>query len=65
VLLSLAYQAGEIAVALRRMRAGPAFLASLAFAPVFLAWKAVIDLLALIGFRRQLWARTVRHRGGQ
>jgi hypothetical protein len=47
------------------MRAGPAFLASLAFAPVFLAWKAVIDLLALVGFRRHLWARTARHGGGR
>jgi cellulose synthase/poly-beta-1,6-N-acetylglucosamine synthase-like glycosyltransferase len=65
VLLVLAYQGGEIAVALRRMRAGPAFLASLAFAPVFLAWKAVIDLLALVGFRRHLWARTARHGGGR
>jgi hypothetical protein len=65
VLLALAYQAGEIAVALRRMRAGPAFLASLAFAPIFLAWKAVIDLLAVVGFRRNLWARTARHGGGR
>jgi cellulose synthase/poly-beta-1,6-N-acetylglucosamine synthase-like glycosyltransferase len=63
VLVALAYQGAEIAVALRRMRAGPAFLASLAFAPVFLAWKAVIDLLAVIGFRRNLWARTARHGG--
>ena len=65
VLLVLAYQAGEIAVALRRMRAGPGFLASLAFAPIFLAWKAVIDLLAVIGFRRHLWARTLRNGGGR
>jgi cellulose synthase/poly-beta-1,6-N-acetylglucosamine synthase-like glycosyltransferase len=65
VLLALAYQGGEIAVALRRMRAGPAFLASLAFAPVFLVWKAVIDLLAVVGFRRNLWARTARHGGGR
>lgn len=65
VLLALAAQGAEITVALRRMRAGPAFLVSLAFAPVFLAWKAAIDLLAAVGFRRHVWARTARHGGGR
>jgi len=27
---------------------------------VFLVWKALIDTLALVGYRRQVWARTER-----
>jgi hypothetical protein len=50
----------EIGVALRLMRAGRVFVASLAFAPVFLVWKGGIDALALLGHRRNAWTRTAR-----
>ena len=56
----LLYQLVEVGAALRIMRAERRVLVSLAFAPVFLVWKAVIDALALVGFRRQVWARTER-----
>jgi uncharacterized membrane protein len=56
----LLYQLVEVGVALRIMRAERRVLVSLAFAPVFLAWKALIDSLALVGYRRQVWARTER-----
>lgn len=56
----LGYQGLELCVALRLMRASPRFLASLAFSPVYLAWKAVVDGLALVGYRREAWVRTDR-----
>lgn len=60
VSLALLYQIFEVVVALRIMRAGRQFVVSLAFAPLFLAWKAGIDLLAVIGYRRNVWTRTDR-----
>lgn len=57
---ALAYQLAEVVVALWIMDADWRFIRSLAFAPVFLVWKSVIDLLALVGHRRTLWARTDR-----
>ena len=57
---ALLYQVAEVAIALRIMRAELRFIASLAFAPVFLVWKAVIDVLAVVGFRRDAWTRTER-----
>ncbi len=57
---ALAYQVAEVAVAMRMMGAGIETFASLAFAPVFLVWKAGIDLLAVVGFRRNAWIRTER-----
>jgi cellulose synthase/poly-beta-1,6-N-acetylglucosamine synthase-like glycosyltransferase len=56
----LAYQVFEMGVGLRLMRADLRFVASLSLAPVFLAWKAVIDLLAVFGHRRDVWTRTAR-----
>ena len=56
----LLYQVGEVAIGLRLMRAGVHEVFSLALAPVFLVWKALIDALALVGFRRRVWARTDR-----
>jgi cellulose synthase/poly-beta-1,6-N-acetylglucosamine synthase-like glycosyltransferase len=56
----LAYQVVEVGIALRLMRASPRFIASLAFAPIFLAWKIPIDVLAALGHRREVWARTER-----
>jgi 1,2-diacylglycerol 3-beta-glucosyltransferase len=35
-------------------------LGSVAFAPVFLAWKLVVDLVALVTLRRTRWTRTRR-----
>jgi hypothetical protein len=57
---ALLYQVAEVAIALRIMRAEARFIASLVFAPVFLLWKVVIDVLALVGFRRSAWTRTER-----
>lgn len=59
---ALLYQIAEVAVALRIMRAERQFVTSLVFAPVFLVWKGVIDLLAIVGFRRNAWTRTERQR---
>ena len=36
------------------------FIASLAFAPAFLVWRGVIDVLATIGHRGDKWTRTDR-----
>ncbi len=57
---ALAYQVGEVLAGMWIMGVEWSFVASLLFAPVFLAWKAVIDLLAVIGFRRDAWIRTER-----
>jgi len=35
-------------------------ISALAFAPIFLLWKAIIDGLAIVGYRRTHWARTDR-----
>lgn len=56
----LAYQIIEVGIALCLMRASLRFVASLAFAPVFLVWKMVIEVLAALGHRREVWARTER-----
>lgn len=63
LLAVLLYQIVEVLAALVLMRASPRFLVSLAFTPVFLVWRGVIDVLALFGHRRNRWARTdrVRH----
>jgi cellulose synthase/poly-beta-1,6-N-acetylglucosamine synthase-like glycosyltransferase len=53
----------EIAAGLWVMEASWRFIASLAFAPVFLVWKGTIDALALLGYRRNRWARTQRRDG--
>jgi cellulose synthase/poly-beta-1,6-N-acetylglucosamine synthase-like glycosyltransferase len=60
---ALAYQVLEIGISLRLMKAGPSFVASLAFAPLFLAWKAGIDALAVLGYRGGIWTRTSRTPG--
>ena len=60
VAAALAYQLFEVVVSLRIMGADARFVRSLAFAPVFLVWKSVIDVLALVGHRRNVWARTDR-----
>lgn len=54
------YQALEVLAALVVMRASPRFLLSLAYTPIFLVWRGVIDVLALFGHRRDRWARTGR-----
>jgi cellulose synthase/poly-beta-1,6-N-acetylglucosamine synthase-like glycosyltransferase len=56
----LALQMLEIAAGLWVMQASSRFVASLAFAPVFLIWKGAIDTLAIAGYRRDRWARTER-----
>lgn len=60
VALAFAYQVAEVGIAMWIMGPEPRFIASLMFAPVFLAWKAVIDLLAVLGFQRDRWIRTER-----
>ena len=57
---AITYQIAEVGVALVLMRAEPRFILSLAFAPVFLAWKTAIDLLASLGHRGQSWTRAAR-----
>jgi cellulose synthase/poly-beta-1,6-N-acetylglucosamine synthase-like glycosyltransferase len=56
----LGFQMLEVAAGLWVMQASWRFIGSLAFAPVFLAWKGTIDALALAGYRRHRWARTER-----
>jgi len=58
--LVFAYQLAELMAALWLMKADSRFLAPLLFAPIFLLWKAGIDLLAAVGHRRNEWARTAR-----
>ena len=58
--VALMFQLADVAVAMRLMRAGPKTIGSFVFAPVFLAWKAVIDALAVTGFRASHWKRTKR-----
>ncbi|HXK23410.1 MAG TPA: glycosyltransferase family 2 protein [Myxococcota bacterium] len=58
----IAYQLCELGISLRLMRVPPGFVRSLAFAPVFLAWRAAIDVLALVGHRRDRWGRRGRTR---
>jgi glycosyltransferase involved in cell wall biosynthesis len=60
VAAALVYQIIEVVVALRLMKAAPEFITALAFGPVFLVWKGVIDLLSVVGFRRDAWTRTER-----
>jgi hypothetical protein len=57
---AITYQVAEVGVALVIMRAEPRFILSLVFAPVFLAWKIAIDLLASFGHRGQSWTRAAR-----
>jgi len=59
----LALQLLEFAAGLWVMEASWRFVASIAFAPVFLVWKGTIDALALLGYRRDRWARTQRGDG--
>jgi hypothetical protein len=56
----LGLQLLEFAAGLWLMQSSWRFVASLAFAPVFLLWKGAIDALALLGYRRDRWARTER-----
>ena len=56
----LVYQGLEVLAALFLMRASPRFVASLAFAPIFLVWRGVIDVLATFGHRNDRWSRTDR-----
>jgi cellulose synthase/poly-beta-1,6-N-acetylglucosamine synthase-like glycosyltransferase len=60
VAAAFSYQVLEILVAMRVMGAGLQTLKALMFAPVFLVWKAAIDFLATIGYRRDAWVRTER-----
>jgi cellulose synthase/poly-beta-1,6-N-acetylglucosamine synthase-like glycosyltransferase len=59
-LVAVGYQVLEIIVGLRLLGAKPAYIASLAYAPVFLVWKAAVDLLASVGYKRANWTRTAR-----
>ncbi len=59
-LAALGYQVTEVGLGLVLMRAKARFVASLAFAPIFLAWKTAIDVLAALGHRGQSWTRTAR-----
>jgi cellulose synthase/poly-beta-1,6-N-acetylglucosamine synthase-like glycosyltransferase len=56
----LGLQLLEFAAGLWVMQSSWRFIASIAFAPVFLVWKGAIDALALVGYRRDRWARTER-----
>jgi cellulose synthase/poly-beta-1,6-N-acetylglucosamine synthase-like glycosyltransferase len=58
----VAYQACELGISLCYMDITPGFLRSLAFAPLFLLWRGVIDVLALLGHRRDRWGRRGRTR---
>jgi len=60
MLVVFGYQVAEVGIALALMRARPRFIASLLFAPIFLVWKAGIDLLAVVGHRKNDWTRTER-----
>jgi cellulose synthase/poly-beta-1,6-N-acetylglucosamine synthase-like glycosyltransferase len=59
----LGYQALEVGIALILMKAEPRFLLSLAYAPVFLVWRAGVELSALLGRRPSQWTRATRTRG--
>jgi cellulose synthase/poly-beta-1,6-N-acetylglucosamine synthase-like glycosyltransferase len=61
-LIAIALQFAEFALGLVLMRANARFVLSILYAPVFLVWKAVIDVLAAAGFRSGVWSRTRRHR---
>lgn len=43
------------------MKASPKTALSVMIAPVFLCWKLVVDILALVGYRRNVWHRTERN----
>lgn len=57
---ALGSQLFELAAGLWLMRASPRFVGALLFAPVFLVFRAGVDALAALGFRRHVWARTAR-----
>jgi cellulose synthase/poly-beta-1,6-N-acetylglucosamine synthase-like glycosyltransferase len=59
--LALGLQLAEFGLALWIMRAGWRQLASLALAPLFLAWKAALDLRVWLGSGSSAWVRTARH----
>jgi cellulose synthase/poly-beta-1,6-N-acetylglucosamine synthase-like glycosyltransferase len=58
----LAYQVFEVGTSLVLMQAPPSFVRSLAFAPIFLVWRGTIDVLALLGHRRDRWGERGRRR---
>lgn len=58
--VTFGYQVLEVLAALVLMKADAKFVSSLVFAPIFLAWKAAIDLLAVVNFRGDAWTRTER-----
>ncbi len=60
VAATFTYLGLEVLAALVLMKADAKFVSSLVFAPVFLAWKAAIDLLAVVNFRGDAWTRTER-----
>lgn len=43
------------------MRASVKTVLSMCMSPIFLFWKIVVDILALIGYRRRAWVRTARN----
>lgn len=65
VAVVLVYQLCELGIALLLMGVTPGFVRSLAFAPVFLVWRAAVDLLALLGHRRDRWGSRGRTRSAR
>jgi len=60
--LLVALQAVEFGVGLWLGGADRRMISSIAVAPMFLVWKAFVDALAALGYRRRAWSRTRRHR---
>jgi cellulose synthase/poly-beta-1,6-N-acetylglucosamine synthase-like glycosyltransferase len=58
----LAYQIFEVGIAYSLMGPRARDLLALAYAPVFLVWKGVIEVLARFGVQRTAWIRTERSR---
>ncbi len=54
-------QLAEFALGLVLLRADRRFVQAVLLAPVFLVWKALIDLLAALGLGRREWTRTERN----
>lgn len=58
--LLLGLQIGYFSLGLFVMKASARTYISVIVSPLFLGWKLLVDLLALVGYRRKTWVRTTR-----